>query len=160
MLDRRNFLIIASLFALASCASCKANQVHGGGADFGSEGAEDRQARKHACRENIADVLLFSPDERSVSAMSESDVEIAADLISALDSATAENSTITPNGGVTGGRDHMFFVVLSTTDTLSIGTDGKRALYDSVPYESDYDTCQELYSLYAKIGGGRDVSPS
>lgn len=98
-------------------------------------------------------VFLFSPDGGTVSAMRESDVEEAASLISSLEPVTANNPAITPDGGVAGGQDRMFFIVLSTAETLSIGTDGKRALYDSVPYESDYDTCQELYSLYARLIG-------
>ena len=45
----------------------------------------------------------------------------------------------------------MFFVVFESSETLTVGTDGSRAIYDSVSFESSYDACQRTDDLYSRL---------
>lgn len=58
---------------------------------------------------------------------------------------------------MSGGRDNVFFVVLDSGKTITMGTGGEYAFYDSVLYNSNYTACQNLTDLYYELIQQRGV---
>lgn len=98
-------------------------------------------------------VYLFSLDGLTLSSIDEADIDKVFEAIYALDAASSNVALDLTGDPIVGGRPNMFYVVLRSATTLTVGTDGGRALFDAALYESDYEVCQELDRLYAKLIG-------
>lgn len=147
MIGRRGFILVALALVPALCASCR--KVSDGD---GEANDNDHQiAREHISQDNVVDVFLFSLDGKSVSKIDESDLPATIEALANLDSEASEDPAEVPEGGASGGRERMFFVVLESSTTLTVGTDGSCAIYDSIPYESNYDACQQISDLYSRL---------
>lgn len=150
MISRRCAISAVSLFALALCTSC--GSAKDAGDDCGKSGDSSLgAARKHISVDNVIDVFLFSLDGRSISEIDEEDLQETIRVLSDLDSETSEDPAAVPEGGASGGRDRMFFVVLESAATVTVGTDGSCAIYDSVSFESGYAACQRMGDLYSRL---------
>ena len=148
MIERRAFILAASCLALTACAS---SAVDG---DEKGDGADDAQEpRVHIDSDDVVGAFLFSLDGGSVSQIGEDDFAEVVEAISNIDLETSDSPATIPEGGLTGGRDSMFLLVLSSGSTVTIGTFGKLAIYNSVSYESSYEACQKLCDIYARLIG-------
>lgn len=150
MIGRRGLILLASSLALSLCASCsgvkEANDMAGGDNDNVSHAV-----REHISRDRVAGVFLFSLDGQSISEINGDNLRDVVETLSNLDSATSEEPAVVPDGGSSGGRDCMFFVVFESSETLTVGTDGSCAIYDSVSFESSYAACQRTEDLYSRL---------
>lgn len=152
MISRRGIILAASVLALTLCSLCGNVKNANDDDDDGEASSSSRKAtREHISQENIAGVFLFSLDGQSISGIDGDDFHKVIAALSNLDLETAESPATVPSGGVSGGRDHMFFVVFKSSATLTVGTAGACSIYDSVLYESDYDACHEVSDLYSKL---------
>lgn len=147
MISRRGLILVALALVPTLCASC-------GKVDDGDGEVNDNDcqiAREHISQDNVIDVFLFSLDGRSISEIDENDLHETIEALSNLDSETSEDPAVVPDGGFSGGRARMFFVVFESSATLTVGTDGSCAIYDSVLYESNYDACQKINDVYSRL---------
>lgn len=150
MISRRCVILAASFLSLTLCTSCgnvrDADDDHdeGGGSSF-------KATRKHISGDSVIDVFLFSLDGQSISEIDAENLQETIEVLSNLDSETSEEPAVVPDGGASGGRVYMFFVVFESSATLTVGTDGICAIYDSVSFESSYDACQRTDDLYSKL---------
>ena len=110
-----------------------------------------KAARKHISAVNVIDVFLFSLDGRFISEIGGEDLWETIAVLSDLDSETSEDPAAAPEGGASGGRDCMLFVVLESAATVAVGTDGSCAIYDSVSFESGYAACRRIGDLYSRF---------
>lgn len=149
-ISRRCVILAASFLALTLCTSCgnasdaDDDSDKGGSSDF-------KETRKHISGDNVVDVFLFSLDGQSISEIDAENLQETIEVLSDLDSETSEEPAVVPDGGSSGGRDYMFFVVFESSETLTVGTGGARAIYDSVSFESSYDACQRTGDLYSRL---------
>lgn len=150
MISRRCIVLAVSFPVLALCTSCgNVRDVNDNYDEDGSSGL--KETRKHVSSDNVADIFLFSLDGQSISEIDAENLQETIEVLSDLDSETSENPAVVPDGGTSGGRSCMFFIVLDSSETLTVGTDGSCAIYDSVSYESSYDACQRAGDLYSKL---------
>lgn len=150
MISRRALVLAASSLVLALCSSC-ANVTGANDGDDEANGNDLQEAREHITQDNVVGVYLFSLDGRSLAEIDQADFEEVVGALSNLDSKTSEEPAVVPEGGFSGGRERMFFVVLDSSATLAVGENGTEAIYDSVLYQSSYDACQEVSDLYTKL---------
>lgn len=150
MIGRRGLILLASSLVLSLCASCSSvkevNDVDGGDNDDASHAV-----REHISQDRVAGVFLFSLDGRSISQINGDNLRDVVEALSNLDSETSEEPAVVPDGGFSGGRDCMFFVVFESSETLTVGADGSCAIYDSILYDSDYEVCQRISDLYSNL---------
>jgi hypothetical protein len=150
MISRRGVILAASSLVLTLCASCGDAGVTGDDNEESGSGSLEA-TRKHISSDNVVGVFLFSLDGQSIAAIGADDLQEAIEILCDLDSETSEEPAAVPEGGVSGGRERMFFVVLESSETVAVGTDGSCAIYDSVSFESSYDACQSLGDLYSRL---------
>ncbi len=150
MIGRRGFILLALSLVLVLCSSCR-NAEDINDADGGNNNDGSHVTRRHISQDSVAGIFLFSLDGQSIAGIDADSLQEAIEVLSDLDAETSENPAAVPDGGFSGGRDLMFFVVLESSATLTVGTDGSRAIYDSVPFESSYDACQRAGDLYSRL---------
>lgn len=148
MIERRTFILTAFCLALAACSSSAVD-----GDEKGDGAADAQESRAHIDSDDVVGAFLFSLDGCSVSQIGEDNFAEVVETVSNLDLETSDSPTAIPEGGLTGGRDSMFLLVLSSGSTVTIGTSGKLAIYSSVSYESSYEACEKLCNLYARLIG-------
>lgn len=149
-ISRRRAILAASFLALTLCTSCGNASDAVDDSDEGGSG-DLKAARKHVSDDNVVDVFLFSLDGQSISEIDAENLQETIEVLSDLDSETSEKPAVISDGGSSGGRDCMFFVVFESSETLTVGADGSRAIYDSVSFESSYDACQRTGDLYSRL---------
>lgn len=159
MISRRGVILAAAIPVLALCASCgnvkEVDEDRNEGSLEAVDGNCDEDgpevARKHISPDDVVDVFLFSLSGLSIAEIDAENLQETIEVLSNLDSETSEEPAVVPDGGVSGGRVCMFFVVLKSSETLTVGTDGFCAIYDSVYFESGSDACQRMDDLYSRL---------
>lgn len=156
MISRRTFLAssLAAVGTLALCTSCEPDDDANDGGGEVTDAADDgglATTRERVSPDGVVGVYLFSLDGRSIAEIDEDDLAETIEALSYLDSEASEEPSVVSEGGASGGRPRMFFVVLKSATTLTVGEGGTEALYDSVGYACSYDACSRVGDLYARL---------